>query len=122
MASRDAAEIGAVGITGMRSDIHAALQRQPDRALHRTFVAGVAAAGDVGRCDVLHQARFERRVLQFSQVAIEIECHSEYNHRSVSRSRPSACSMVTDSKAVRSRGRNWPRRQKSAEITLAGLG
>jgi len=118
----NAAEVGAVGITGMRSDVHPALERQPNGAFHGAFIAGVAAASDVSGGDMLHQARFERRVIEFPQVAIEIECHREYNHSSTARRAASACSMVTESNAVRSRGRNWPRRQKSAEITLAGLG
>ena len=48
--------------------------------------------------------------------------YKAYNHFSCSCSHVSACSMVTISKCTSSRGRNCPRRQKSAEITLAGLG
>ena len=69
-------------------------ERQPHGALHGLLVARVPAAGDVGRRDVLHQRRFVRRVFQFPHVAIQVDLHSEYNHSSWSRSRPSAPSMV----------------------------
>src|ERR1019366_3275213 len=66
-------------------------------------------------------------VIQFAHVAVQVDLypahvHSEYSHSSCSRSNPSAPSMVIRSKRTSSRGRNWPSRQKSAEITLAGLG
>ena len=68
-----ASEILAVGIARMRADAYAALQRQARGALHGRLVPGVAAAGDVGGRDVLHQRSLVRRVLQFPHVAIQID-------------------------------------------------
>src|SRR5471030_3383958 len=119
----DAAEIGAVGVTGMGADADTALDRQARGALHRGLIPGVAAAGDIGGRDVLHQGGFVLGVFQFAHVAVQIDDHiREYSHRSWSRNSSTASSMAMHSNRTSSRGRNWPRRQKSAEITLAGLG
>ena len=44
-------------------------------ALHGLLVARVSPAGDVGRGDRFHQRRFERRVFELAQIAIEIDRH-----------------------------------------------
>jgi len=106
----------------MRPHVHSERERQAHGAFHGGFVAGVAAASDVGGGDLFHEARLERQVVQLSEVAIEIADHSECSHRSLARNASSACSMVTDSKATGARGRNCPSRQKSAEMTFAGFG
>src|ERR1035438_2949499 len=78
------------------------------------------------RCGLyLHHVAVQVHVCQVRvyQVHVyQVHVHSEYSHSSWSRSNPSAPSMVTRSKRTSSRGRNWPSRQKAAEITLAGLG
>src|SRR4051812_33492475 len=116
----------------MSADSNTAFERQSRGPLHRRLAPGVPATGDVRRGDVLHQGGFVRRVLELAHVAVEIDCYvrllgtplwmSENSHCSCSRRSASASSSVTSSKATSSRGRNWPRRQKSAEITLTGFG
>ena len=75
-------EILAVGIARVRADAYAALQREARGALHGLRVAGMPAAGDIGRGDVGHQRRLVRRVIQFAHVAVQVDLHSEYNHSS----------------------------------------
>ena len=60
----------------MRPDIYAALEGQARGALHGSFVAGVAAASDVGGGDVFHERGFVTVVGQFAHIAVEID-HSQ---------------------------------------------
>src|SRR5579883_32464 len=67
------AEVGAVGIARVRANPHPARQREPRGPLHGALIARMAAAGDVGRGNVLHQRGFVRRVLELAHVAVEID-------------------------------------------------
>ena len=119
----EAPEILAIRIAGMRAQPHAARQRQPRSSLHGTFISGVRTASDIGGRDVLHQGRFVRGIVELAQVAVQVHGYiKEYSHSSCVRNRTMAWSRVTSSKRTGSRGRNWPTRHRSAEITLAGLG
>ncbi len=66
----DAAEVGAVGIPGVRADADAASEREACGALHGGVVARVRAARNVGGGDVLHQGGFVRRVVELAHVAV----------------------------------------------------
>jgi len=57
----------------VRADVHAPLQRQASGALHGGFVSGVAAAGDVGRGDLLHHRGFVLRIFELAHVAVEVD-------------------------------------------------
>ena len=109
----------------MRPNAHAPRHGQARGALHGGFVAGVAAAGDVGGSDVLHQRGFMPGIFQLAQVAVEIENHAShraYSHCSCWRSRWSACSMVTHSKRTSSRGRNLAETPEIGGDHVGGLG
>jgi len=55
---------------------HAAFDGQARRPLHNGVIAGMCAAGDVGRGDALHLGRFVGGIFQFPHVAIQIYSHS----------------------------------------------
>ena len=79
-----AAEALQVGIGDMRADADAAFLRQPQRAPHHQRIAGMEAAGDVGRGDDAEQFRVGAHgpgAEALAQVGIEIDLHgsSEYS-------------------------------------------
>src|SRR5262249_13515388 len=95
----DAPEIRPVPIARMRADSHFALEGQARCTFHGGIVARVAAACDVGGCDVLHQGRFVSGIRQLTHVTVEIDGHhtKEYSQRSCDCRRRRACSTVTHS-------------------------
>ncbi len=66
-------EMLAVGKSRMRADLHAMLCRQAQRGVSRRWVAGMEAAGDVGRRDERHQLGIVRAA--FTEITIEIDLH-----------------------------------------------
>ena len=82
------------------------LERQAGGAFHGGKVTGVSAASDVGGGDVFHQRRFMLGVFEFAHVAIEIDFHNEYSHRSCCCNNSNARSISTRSNCASSRGRN----------------
>src|ERR1700687_4202750 len=72
----DAAKVGAIGVTGIRSEGEFVAKSLLDGGGHRLRIAGVAAAGDVDGSDGAHQdfLRAVGDVLgQLAHVAIEVD-------------------------------------------------
>ena len=73
-----AAEALQILIAGVRADAHPVLLGQRDRVTHHDRVAGVEAAGDVGRRDQRHERRVVAQAPEperFTHVAVDLGGH-----------------------------------------------
>jgi hypothetical protein len=61
----------------MRSDVDALSESETSGLLHAIVVACVTATSDVGGRDETHDCGFERGVGQLTQIAVDVDFHSE---------------------------------------------
>src|SRR5271165_2164219 len=74
-------EVCPVGISGMRADRDAQFASRGQRLPHGLFIAGVAAARDVGGSNVAHQLEVSslgERFLPLAQISVDVDADSRH--------------------------------------------
>ena len=105
----------------------AALYQKPIAARRKASVEGLEArlTGKVVTMPVRESARNSPFASKWALIRKDLMVFryiNLYSHSSCARNRVSASSTVTRSNRTSSRGRSCPIRERSAEITFAGLG